>query len=177
MTNQRLTSGAESPSNAISESSQHPTAVSYAGELKTIRQREALARQEALSREETLLRQMDDLVREQEEVLRKLFAWREDAVDRIASLTPRQRQVMDLVLAGHPNKIIAAKLGISARTIESHRAEVMRKTDSDCLPALARLALAAALNDVAELKSGSESSSQPQHHSKASINHSLGEKS
>jgi two-component system CheB/CheR fusion protein len=76
----------------------------------------------------------------------KLSAWREAAADHIAALTPRERQVMDMVLAGHPSKNIAADLGISQRTVENHRASIMKKTDSKSLPALARLALAAASN-------------------------------
>jgi two-component system CheB/CheR fusion protein len=76
----------------------------------------------------------------------KLSAWREAAADHIAALTPRQRQVMDLVLAGHPSKNIAADLGISQRTVENHRASIMKKTGAKSLPALARLALAAASN-------------------------------
>ncbi len=43
----------------------------------------------------------------------KLSNWREGAAKQIADLTPRQRQVMDMVLAGHPSKVIAADLGIS----------------------------------------------------------------
>ncbi len=74
----------------------------------------------------------------------KLSAWHEDAVTRLASLTARQCQIMDLVLAGHPNKNIAADLGLSQRTVENHRAAIMKKTGSKSLPALARLALAAA---------------------------------
>ena len=54
-------------------------------------------------------------------------------------------QIMDLVLAGHPSKNIAADLGISQRTVENHRASIMKKTGSKSLPALARLALAAAV--------------------------------
>jgi two-component system CheB/CheR fusion protein len=50
---------------------------------------------------------------------------------------------MDLVLAGHPSKNIAADLGISQRTVENHRASIMKKTGSKSLPALARLAVAA----------------------------------
>jgi two-component system CheB/CheR fusion protein len=50
---------------------------------------------------------------------------------------------MDLVLAGHPSKNIAADLGISQRTVENHRAAIMTKTRMKSLPALARLALAA----------------------------------
>ena len=69
---------------------------------------------------------------------------RETAATRVASLTTRQRQIMDLVLAGHPSKNIAADLGISQRTVENHRAAIMKKTGSKSLPALIRMALAAA---------------------------------
>ena len=81
----------------------------------------------------------------------KLLAWREDAASHIAGLTPRQRQVMGMVLAGHPSKNIAADLGISQRTVENHRASIMTKTGTRSLPALARLALAAAINDRHEV--------------------------
>jgi two-component system CheB/CheR fusion protein len=74
----------------------------------------------------------------------KLSAWRDEAAGHLAGLTPRQRQIMDLVLAGQPSKNIAADLGISQRTVENHRAEIMRRTGSRSLPALARLAVAAA---------------------------------
>lgn len=47
--------------------------------------------------------------------------------ERIACLTPRERQVMDQVCAGKANKVIAAELGISERTVELHRGRVMRK--------------------------------------------------
>ncbi|WP_228259458.1 chemotaxis protein CheB [Siculibacillus lacustris] len=73
----------------------------------------------------------------------KLAAWRSFAADHVAVLTPRQHQIMNLVLAGHPSKNIAADLGISQRTVENHRASIMRKTGTKSLPALARLALAA----------------------------------
>ena len=78
----------------------------------------------------------------------KLFASRETAAATIASLTPRQHQIMDMVLAGHPSKNIAADLGISQRTVENHRASIMDKTGSKSLPALARLALAAHWNQA-----------------------------
>jgi len=80
----------------------------------------------------------------------KLFAWRETAANHVAGLTSRQRQIMELVLAGHPSKNIAADLGISQRTVENHRASIMKKTGSKSLPALARLALAAAWNGADE---------------------------
>jgi len=73
----------------------------------------------------------------------KLSALRETAATRLAGLTARQRQIMELVLAGHPSKNIAADLGISQRTVENHRAAVMKKTGSHSLSALIRLVLAA----------------------------------
>jgi two-component system CheB/CheR fusion protein len=73
----------------------------------------------------------------------KVSVSREAAATRLAGLTARQRQIMELVLAGHPSKNIAADLGISQRTVENHRAGVMKKTGSHSLSALIRLALAA----------------------------------
>ena len=74
----------------------------------------------------------------------KHLAWRDDARAHMARLTSRQREIMGLVMAGHPSKNIAADIGISQRTVENHRASIMRKTGAKSLPALARLALAAA---------------------------------
>jgi two-component system CheB/CheR fusion protein len=73
----------------------------------------------------------------------KLAAWHEEAASHIAALTAREREVMRKVLAGEPSKNIAADLGISQRTVENHRAAIMRKTGAASLPALARLAMAA----------------------------------
>lgn len=75
----------------------------------------------------------------------KLQSWHETAVTHLRTLTKRQHEIMKMVLAGHPSKNIAADLGISQRTVENHRAAIMRKTGSKSLPALARLALAARL--------------------------------
>ncbi len=72
---------------------------------------------------------------------------RETAARSVAALTTRQRQILDLVLAGYPSKNIAADLGISQRTIDNHRAAIMRKTGSRSLPALVRTALAAVGKD------------------------------
>jgi two-component system CheB/CheR fusion protein len=66
---------------------------------------------------------------------------RETAAAQLASLTARQRQIMDLVLAGYPSKNIAADLGISQRTVENHRASIMEKTGTKSIAALARLAI------------------------------------
>ena len=79
----------------------------------------------------------------------KKTAWREDAAHHVAGLTLRQRQIMEMVLSGHPSKNIAADLGISQRTVESHRAAIMKKTGSKSLPALARLAVAASDDNLA----------------------------
>jgi two-component system CheB/CheR fusion protein len=73
--------------------------------------------------------------------------WRAEAARRVAELTPRQKQIMTCILAGQPSKNIAADLGLSQRTVESHRAAVMRKTGVTSMPALARLALAASAED------------------------------
>ena len=72
-----------------------------------------------------------------------LSTWRADAAQKVGCLTQRQHEVMNLVLAGHASKNIAADLGISQRTVETHRASIMKKTGSKSLPALARMALAA----------------------------------
>lgn len=60
----------------------------------------------------------------------------------IAGMTARERQVVDMVLAGHPSKRIAHELGISQRTVESHRSTVMKKAGVKSLAALIRVALA-----------------------------------
>jgi two-component system CheB/CheR fusion protein len=72
-----------------------------------------------------------------------LAARSETAANDLAGLTPRQRQIMELVLDGQPSKNIAADLGVSRRTIENHRASIMRKMHSKSLPALTRCAIAA----------------------------------
>jgi DNA-binding CsgD family transcriptional regulator len=104
---------------------------------------------EALAREEALRQQNDELI-QQQRVLSVLLASREGATDCIVRLTPRQHQIMALVLAGHPSKVIAFRLGISQRTVENHRAAIMKKTGSKSIPALARVALAAAWNSAGE---------------------------
>ncbi len=86
----------------------------------------------------------------------KQATWREDAARNIASLTPRQRQIMTRVVSGQPNKNIAADLAISQRTVENHRAAIMRRTGAASLPALARLVLAATWNAKADVPDGVE---------------------
>lgn len=64
---------------------------------------------------------------------------------RIEALTPREREVMLQVALGHPNKIVAYELGISARTVEIHRARVIEKLKVRNLSELVRLVLQAGL--------------------------------
>jgi two-component system response regulator FixJ len=69
-----------------------------------------------------------------------------DAVkERLASLSARERQVLEGLVAGKPNKTIAFDLGISARTVEIYRANVMTKMDAASLSALVRMALGAGI--------------------------------
>jgi FixJ family two-component response regulator len=76
-----------------------------------------------------------------ESVIRRSKGEREETRTRLAQLTPREREVMDLMVAGQPNKVIGAKLGISVRTVENHRAKVMEKMRCDHLSSLIHLIL------------------------------------
>ena len=63
-----------------------------------------------------------------------------DAVEaRIANLTPREKQVLDLVISDHSNKQIAQTLGVSIKTVEFHRARVMEKMHADSLLHLSQM--------------------------------------
>ena len=61
--------------------------------------------------------------------------------EALARLSPRERQVLDLVVASKPNKIIADVLGISIKTVELHRANMMSKLGVRSLPELMKVAL------------------------------------
>jgi two-component system, LuxR family, response regulator FixJ len=65
--------------------------------------------------------------------------------DRVALLTAREREVLDELVAGHPNKIIAYRLSISPRTVEIHRARVLEKMQAHSPSELVRMALEAGL--------------------------------
>src|SRR5262249_49329557 len=63
------------------------------------------------------------------------------AESRAALLTPREREVLDLVIAGEPNKIIARRFGISFRTVEVHRSHILAKIQARTIPHLIRMAM------------------------------------
>lgn len=63
--------------------------------------------------------------------------------ERFAVLTPRERDVMAYVVMGKPNKIIAAELGVSQRTVEAHRARIFQKLQVRNAVELAHCVLAA----------------------------------
>jgi two-component system response regulator FixJ len=65
------------------------------------------------------------------------------ARERIASLSERERQILDGLISGLPNKTIAYDLGLSARTVEVHRANVMRKMGASSLSELVRMSILA----------------------------------
>lgn len=65
----------------------------------------------------------------------------EELTNRLAALTPREREVMELVVAGRHNRDIADELGISVRTVEVHKARMMTKLAADGVADLVRLSL------------------------------------
>lgn len=67
---------------------------------------------------------------------------RSDVEARVRTLTPREREVMDLVVQGKLNKVIAYDLGVSTRTVELHRARVMEKMRARTFSDLVRMAMA-----------------------------------
>ena len=64
---------------------------------------------------------------------------KQDIVQRISSLTRREREVMEMVIKGKANKVIAIDLGLSQRTVEVHRAHVMDKMKARTLAELVRM--------------------------------------
>jgi two-component system response regulator FixJ len=73
--------------------------------------------------------------------VRQKGAYAPPEVPAIARLSPRERQVLQGIVAGKTNKLIARDLGISHRTVEAHRARLMMKAGADSVADLVRLAL------------------------------------
>ncbi len=71
--------------------------------------------------------------------------------ERLQTLTPREREVLTLVTGGKPNKVVAAELGVSQRTVEIHRARVMEKMAAASLAQLVRMVM-----DLGEQAAGSD---------------------
>lgn len=90
--------------------------------------------------DDRLIAMIDAAARQSEPVARDEGLTREVAA-RIASLSPRERQVMDGLIAGLSNKLIARDYDISPRTIEVYRANVMTKMQANSLSELVRLAM------------------------------------
>jgi two-component system response regulator FixJ len=74
------------------------------------------------------------------------------AQSRIAQLTPREHQVLEQLVAGRANKVIAYELDISPRTVEIHRAHLMEKMQAASLSDLVRMALAAGVGPPAKAR-------------------------
>jgi FixJ family two-component response regulator len=90
-------------------------------------------------RDETLLRSLQNAIELSRAALRheaEIMPLR----DRHASLSPRERQVMGLLVCGQINRRIGAALGISEITVQAHRDKVMRKMEADSLAGLVRMA-------------------------------------
>ncbi len=80
---------------------------------------------------------------EQDRTLRQQVAARSDALQKLSRLTAREREVMEMLLTGKANKVIAINLDISERTVEFHRANIMKKMNARSLAQLMSLVQAA----------------------------------
>jgi len=75
-------------------------------------------------------------------------AARREVAELLAVLSPREQEVLHGVVAGKSNKVVAQELGISPRTVEAHRANLMTKTGTAGLSELVRMALIAGIEEV-----------------------------
>jgi FixJ family two-component response regulator len=83
------------------------------------------------------------------------------ARSRIAALSDSERGVLELVLAGHPNKVIAKTLGLGLRTVESRKTQLYRKLAADSLSELFHIAMAAGFTRNPTPPSAVESAAEP----------------
>ena len=91
-------------------------------------------------REEALLEKIEAALSQDLEQ-RKSLDEKQEIIRRINSLTPREHEIMDRMIAGQANKVIAIELEISQRTVEIHRSRVMHKMGTHSLAHLVRMAL------------------------------------
>lgn len=79
---------------------------------------------------------------------REAEARRREAAARLAALTPREQDILDAIAAGLGNKAIARRLELSPRTIEVHRANIMRRAEAGSIAELLRLRFVAEAGDM-----------------------------
>ena len=91
-------------------------------------------------REEALLEKIESAL-EKDQEQRKTLGEKQEIVRRIKTLTPRESEIMDRMIAGQANKVIAIELEISQRTVEIHRSRVMHKMGTHSLAHLVRMVL------------------------------------
>ncbi|MBS8239644.1 response regulator [Marinobacter lipolyticus] len=91
-------------------------------------------------REEALLEKIEAALAQDREQ-RKSLDEKQEIIKRIRSLTPREHEIMDRMIAGQANKVIAIELEISQRTVEIHRSRVMHKMGTHSLAHLVRMVL------------------------------------
>lgn len=91
-------------------------------------------------REQDLVDRVNEAL-EKDESAGKFALQRTEIEPRIAKLTPRERQIMDMIVQGKANKVIAIDLGVSQRTVETHRTRIMRKTQAKSLAELVQMAV------------------------------------
>ena len=88
--------------------------------------------------DQKLLDSIQSAIQQHTERLRRRDA-REDLEKRLASLTPRERNVLDMLMEGVPTKAVARQLDLSHRTVEGYRARILEKTDVGSLTELVNL--------------------------------------
>lgn len=87
---------------------------------------------------------------EQDDCFKKQQTINNEINQRIDSLTPRELEVMGLVVSGHSNKSIAKELGVSIKTVEVHRGNLMSKMEAKSLSELVRLVMSSSRTTIKE---------------------------